>query len=154
MAPLGSVLVVDDELGPRESLRMILQPLYEVKTAANGQEALKTIRQGKVDLVTLDLKMPGLSGLDVLREIKKMNADPAVIVITAYGTLANAHEAIRYGAVDFISKPYNAPDILSAVHRTVEQKRHNLKMKKFLDAPRCPGGLEGRKSERENPAAH
>ena len=72
MAQQGSVLVVDDELGPRESLRMILQPLYEVKTASNGQEALQFLQEGKIDLITLDLKMPGLSGLDVLREIKKM----------------------------------------------------------------------------------
>jgi len=133
MASQGSVLVVDDELGPRESLRMILQPLYEVKTASNGHEALQVLRQGEIDLITLDLKMPGLSGLDVLREIRKMEADPAVIVVTAYGTLANAHEAIRYGAMDFISKPYNATDILSVVRRSVDQKKNNLQMKKFLD---------------------
>ncbi len=154
MSPQGSVLVVDDELGPRESLRMILQPLYEVRTASNGQEALQTLRQGKVDLITLDLKMPGLSGLDVLREIKKMDIDPAVIIITAYGTLTNAHEAIRYGAVDFISKPYNATDILSVVRRTVEQKQYNLKMKKFLDTLQCPDGVEGKKAEIERLMAH
>jgi DNA-binding NtrC family response regulator len=154
MAPQGSVLVVDDELGPRESLRMILQPVYEVKTASNGQDALQALRQGKIDLITLDLKMPGLSGLDVLREIKKMDMDPAVIIITAYGTLSNAHEAIRYGAVDFISKPYNATDILSVVRRTVEQKQHNLKMKKFLDTLQCPDGVEGKKAEIESLLAH
>jgi putative two-component system response regulator len=154
MAQEGSVLVVDDELGPRESLRMILQPLYEVKTASNGQEALQYLQQEKIDLITLDLKMPGLSGLDVLREIKKMNVDAAVIIITAYGTLTNAHEAIRYGAVDFISKPYNATDILSVVRRTVEQKQYNLKMKSFLDALQCPDGAEGKKTESERPITH
>jgi DNA-binding NtrC family response regulator len=154
MASLGSVLVVDDELGPRESLRMILQPLYEVKTASNGHEALQALRLGKIDLITLDLKMPGLSGLDVLREIRKMEADPAVIVVTAYGTLSNAHEAIRYGAVDFISKPYNATDILSVVRRSVDQKKHNLTMKKFLDTLQCPEGMEGKKAELEWPTAH
>ena len=154
MAQQGSVLVVDDELGPRESLRMILQPLYEVKTASNGQEALQYLQQEKIDLITLDLKMPGLSGLDVLREIKKMNVDAAVIIITAYGTLTNAHEAIRYGAVDFISKPYNATDILSVVRRTVEQKQYNLKMKSFLDTLQCPDGGEGKKTESERPITH
>jgi len=97
MAQQGSVLVVDDEVGPRESLRMILQPLYEVKTVSNGQEALRFLQERKIDLITLDLKMPGLSGLEVLREIKKMNVEAAVIIITAYGSLTNAHEAIRYG---------------------------------------------------------
>jgi putative two-component system response regulator len=154
MASQGSVLVVDDELGPRESLRMILQPLYEVKTASNGHEALQVLRQGEIDLITLDLKMPGLSGLDVLREIRKMEADPAVIVVTAYGTLANAHEAIRYGAMDFISKPYNATDILSVVRRSVDQKKNNLQMKKFLDTLQCPNGMEGKKAELERPTAH
>jgi len=154
MARQGSVLVVDDELGPRESLRMILRPLFEVKTASNGQEALQCLQQEKIDLITLDLKMPGLSGLDVLREIKKMDVDAAVIIITAYGTLTNAHEAIRYGAVDFISKPYNATDILSVVRRTVEQKQHNLKVKRFLDTLQCPDGVEGKKAEIERLMTH
>ena len=154
MAQQGSVLVVDDELGPRESLRMILQPLYEVKTASNGQEALQFLQEGRIDLITLDLKMPGLSGLDVLREIKKMNLDAAVIIITAYGTLTNAHEAIRYGAVDFISKPYNATDILSVVRRTVEQKQYNLKMKSVLDTLQCPDGAERKKAEIEQFLTH
>lgn len=154
MARQGSVLVVDDELGPRESLRMILQPLYEVKTASNGQEALQCLQQEKIDLITLDLKMPGLSGLDVLREIKKMNVEAAVIIITAYGTLTNAHEAIRYGAVDFISKPYNATDILSVVRRTVEQKQYNLKVKSFLDTFQCPDGVEGKEAEIERLMTH
>ena len=63
----GSILIVDDEVGPRESLRMILKPMYEVHTAENGQEAINFISQKKVDLVTLDLRMPGLSGIEVLQ---------------------------------------------------------------------------------------
>jgi len=154
MAQQGSVLVVDDELGPRESMRMILRPLFEVKTASNGQEALQCLQQEKIDLITLDLKMPGLSGLDVLREIKKMNAEAAVIIITAYGTLTNAHEAIRYGAVHFISKPYNATDILSVVRRTVEQKKYNLKVKSFLHTLQCPDGVEGTEAKIERLMTH
>ncbi len=154
MAQQGSVLVVDDELGPRESLRMILRPLYEVRTASNGQEALQCLQKEKIDIITLDLKMPGLSGLDVLREIKKMNLDSAVIIITAYGTLTNAHEAIRYGASDFISKPYNAPDILSVVRRTVEQKQYNLQKKSFLDPLECPDGVEEKGAEGEKAMSH
>jgi len=154
MAQQGSVLVVDDELGPRESMRMILRPLFEVKTASNGQEALQCLQQEKIDLITLDLKMPGLSGLDVLREIKKMNAEAAVIIITAYATLTNAHEAIRYGAVDFISKPYNATDILSVVRRTVEQKKYNLKVKRFLHTLQCPDGVEGKEAKIERLMTH
>ena len=125
MAQRGSILVVDDELGPRESLRMILKPSYEVHTAANGQEALQFIDKEKIDLVTLDLKMPGIPGLDVLREIKKHQEDIEVIIVTGYGTLTHAMEAIRFGAADFISKPFNVADIVAVVSKSIE--RHNLR---------------------------
>ncbi len=130
----GTVLVVDDELGPRESLRMILKPMYKVHTAANGQQALDFIRgtNGGVDLITLDLKMPGIPGIDVLKEIKKYWNDVEVIIVTGYGTLTNAVEAIRYGVVDFISKPFNVAEIISIVRKSIERRRSNLKIKNFL----------------------
>ncbi len=132
MAPKGTVLIVDDEVGPRESLRMILKPIYEVFTAADGQEALKLIQDKNIDLVTLDLKMPGLSGIDVLREIKKFHSDIEVIVITGYGTLTNAQEAIRFGAGDFISKPFNVADIIAIVSKSFERRTYNLKIKNLI----------------------
>jgi response regulator RpfG family c-di-GMP phosphodiesterase len=132
MAQQGSILVVDDEIGPRESLRMILKPIYEVHTASNGQEALEFINRKKIDLVTLDLKMPGISGIDVLREIKKLQDDIEVVIITGYGTLTNAIEAIRYGAVDFISKPFNVAEIIAIVSKSVERRNFNLKIKNLI----------------------
>lgn len=132
MAFQGSILVVDDEIGPRESLRMILKPLYRIQTAANGQEALKYINSEKIDLVTLDLKMPGIHGIDVLREIKKIKNDIEVVIITGYGTLTNAIEAIRYGAVDFISKPFNTAEIISIVSKSVERRKFNLIIKNLI----------------------
>ena len=72
MAQKRSILIVDDEFGIRESLKMILKPIYQVHTAADGKEALRCMQKDKIDLVTLDLKMPGLSGIDVLRRSKKM----------------------------------------------------------------------------------
>ena len=132
MGNQGSILVVDDEVGPRESLRMILKPIYEVHTASNGQEALQFISREKIDLVTLDLKMPGISGIDVLKEIKKLHSDIEVVIITGYGTLTNAVEAIRYGAVDFISKPFNVAEIISIVSKTVERRNFNLKIKDLI----------------------
>jgi len=132
MAARGSILIVDDELGPRESLRMILEPIYDVHTVDNGQEALNFICREKVDLVTLDLKMPGLSGIDVLREIKKLQPDVEVIVITGYGTLSNAQEAIRFGAGDFISKPFNVADIIAIVSKSFERRTYNLKIKNLI----------------------
>ncbi len=128
MAQQGSILIVDDEAGPRESLRMILKSIYKIYTAANGKEALALIQKENIDLVTLDLNMPGLSGIDVLKEIKKIRSDVEVIIITGYGTLKNAHEVIRYGAGDFISKPFNVADIISIISKSFERRNYNLKI--------------------------
>jgi len=133
MAQRRSILVVDDELGPRESLRMILKPIYEVHTAASGQEALQFINKEKIDLVTLDLKMPGIAGLEVLREIKKNQEDIEVIIITGYGTLANAMEAIQFGAVDFISKPFNVADIVAVISKSMERRNLRQKIKELSE---------------------
>ena len=128
MACKGSILIVDDEFGPREALRMILKSMYEVHTASNGDEALDYIRREGVDLVTLDLKMPGLSGFDVLREIKKLNKNIDVVVITGLGTLPNAKEAIHYGAGDFLSKPFNVADIITVVSKVFERRNYTEKI--------------------------
>jgi len=125
-------LVVDDELGPRESLRMILKPIYDVHAVDNGQDALDYLSRVSVDLVTLDLKMPGPSGIDVLREIKKMRSDVEVVVITGYGTMNTAVEAFRMGAVDFIFKPFNVTEIISIVKKSVERRNFNLAIRSIL----------------------
>jgi len=124
-----TILVVDDEIGPRESLRMILKFLYEVHTAASGEEALRFIQANNVDLVLLDLNMPGRSGFGVLKAIKDYRSDIEVIVVTGYKTLENAKDAIRLGAEDFIPKPFNVPDIVAMVARALEKRRKNLKIK-------------------------
>jgi DNA-binding NtrC family response regulator len=125
-----SILIVDDEFGVRESLKMILKPIYSVHTAADGKEALQCLQKEKIDLVTLDLKMPGLSGFEVLGEIKKNHPNIEAIVITAYGTGENAMEAIRCGA-EFITKPFNVPDLLSSLNKSLEKQSYNLRRKNF-----------------------
>ncbi len=129
MTSNGSILIVDDDAAPREALGMILKPMYDVHTVENGQEAINFISQKKVDLVTLDLNMPGLSGIEVLQEIKKLKPDVEVLIVTAYGTLRSAQEAIRLGARDFISKPFNVADIMAVVSKAFEQRSYNLKIK-------------------------
>ena len=133
LASKETILVVDDETGPRESLRMILKPLYEVHTASGGQEALALIRNKDIAVVTLDLRMPGLSGIDILKEIKKLKPNTEVIVITGYGTLTNAQEAIRFGAGDFISKPFNVAEIISIVAKSFERRRYTLKISNLVE---------------------
>ena len=131
MAQKRSILIVDDELGVRESLKMILKPNYQVHTATEGREALQSIQKNKIDLVALDLKMPGLSGIDVLRQIKKNDPDIEVIVITAHGTTQNIQEATQYGAGDFITKPFNVPDLINSINKSLERRSHNLSLKNF-----------------------
>ena len=147
MISKGSILIVDDEAGPRESLSMILKPIYEVHTAENGQEAINFISQRKVDLVTLDLKMPGLSGIEVLQEIKKLQPEVEVIIVTGYGTLNNAQEAIRFGAADFISKPFNVADIIAIVGKAFERRSYNMKIENLIQQIQglrsSPGENEG-----------
>ena len=126
------ILIVDDEIGPRESLRMILKPNYNVFTVENGYAAIQMVKQIEPDIITLDLKMPGLSGIDALKEIRETAPDVIVIIITGYGTLQSAIEAIRYGVFDYISKPFNVPEIMGIIDRSVQRKKLNLKIKDFL----------------------
>ncbi len=111
---------------------MILKPIYDVHAVDNGQDALDYLSRVSVDLVTLDLKMPGPSGIDVLREIKKMRSDVEVVVITGYGTMNTAVEAFRMGAVDFVFKPFNVTEIISIVKKSVERRNLNLAIKSIL----------------------
>jgi putative two-component system response regulator len=126
------VLIVDDEIGPRESLRMILKPHYNVLTVENGYAAIQMVQQIELDAITLDLKMPGISGIETLKEIRMIDSDVMVIIITGYGTLHSAIEAIRYGVFDYISKPFNVPEIMEIIDRSVKRKQLNSRIRGFL----------------------
>jgi response regulator RpfG family c-di-GMP phosphodiesterase len=125
----ANILVVDDEIGPRESLRLILKPNYNIFTAKNGYEAIQMVQQTEFDAITLDLKMPGMSGIDTFKEIRKYDPDVAVIIITGYGTLQSAIDAIRYDVFDYLSKPFNVKEIISIIDKSVQRRRLNLKVK-------------------------
>lgn len=129
----ANVLVVDDELGPRESLKMILYPYYRVFTAPNGLEALKIIKENQIDLVTIDYKMPGMTGTEVLREIRKIDDEMAVIMITGFGTMKSAVEGIRYGLSDYLVKPFEVTEILEIVKKNLNNRKSKSQMKKFVN---------------------
>jgi len=128
----SNILIVDDEIGPRESLRMVLKPNYNVYTVENGYAAIQMIQQVEIDVLTLDLKMPGMNGIDTLKEIRMISPDVMVIIITGYGTLKTAIEAIRYGVFDYIPKPFNVPEILTIIDKSIQRRRLNLKVKEVL----------------------
>ncbi len=128
----SNILIVDDEIGPRESLRMVLKPNYNVYSVENGYAAIQMLQQVEMDVLTLDLKMPGMNGIDTLKEIRMISPDVMVIIITGYGTLKSAIEAIRYGVFDYIPKPFNVPEILSIIDKSIQRRRLNLKVKEVL----------------------
>ncbi|HXM32795.1 MAG TPA: hybrid sensor histidine kinase/response regulator [Chthoniobacterales bacterium] len=120
---LPQVLVIDDEMGPRESLRMLLKPNYQVHTADNVEAGLRILREKKPDAVISDIRMPGTSGIDGLRKIREIDPHVAVIMLTGFGALETAKEALRLGANDYISKPFDAREMREVIGRNVERTR-------------------------------
>ncbi len=118
-----SILVVDDEKNIRMTLSQSLEPLgIPVQTAVNGEEALQKLRESIFRLVFLDLKMPGMDGMDVLRKIKEEWPKIRVIIITAHGTIESAVEAMKLGAVDFIQKPFSPGEIRELATLVLERE--------------------------------
>jgi DNA-binding NtrC family response regulator len=114
------ILICDDELGIRESLNLILQDDYELSFCNNGLECLECLAgRQKFDLILLDIKMPKMNGLDILKQIKEKDRDAKVIIITGYKSMETASEAVKTGAVDYIVKPFSSKDILKSVERNL-----------------------------------
>jgi DNA-binding response OmpR family regulator len=123
MDNLGKVLIIDDEPGLRQTLTRILhQAGCEVISASNGAEALRRLSSDSFDLVYLDLRLPDMNGLTVLKEFRQRDSKGPVILLTAYGSLQTALEALRLGATDYLLKPID-PEILVARTRTVLQEK-------------------------------
>ena len=118
------ILVVDDEEAIRELLHDFLTRLdYRVDTVTTGEEAVGEIRKKYYDLAVTDLFLPGMSGLDVVRELRAISPETIVIVVTAYSSLETAIESIREGAYDYITKPFNLNGLQLSVERAFEHKR-------------------------------
>jgi two-component system nitrogen regulation response regulator NtrX len=118
------VLIVDDEDAVRSSLRMIFEyEGYEVLLAANGAVGLKIAEQEQPDLVFLDIKMPQMDGLEVLKKLKEKDGAPPVVILSGHGTVKAAVEAVKLGAYDFIEKPPESERILIAARNALGQKR-------------------------------
>lgn len=132
MVSKRTILIVDDEVGPRESLKMVLKPFYKVETAEDGTKALQIIEQKEIDLVTLDLKMPGMEGGEVLKKIKQKKPEIEVLIVTGYGSLKSAIDGIRHGACDYLIKPFNISDIVNVINKAINKKRKMEELKNFL----------------------
>jgi DNA-binding NtrC family response regulator len=127
------VLVVDDETGVRESLRMLLKDDLEVVTADSADAGLRTLAELPIDLVLLDLVMPGRSGLSVLAELGEQSDAPPVIVLTATKTVATAVEAMRLGATDYVTKPFEIDALRIKIRQTLEHREMAREVVRLTD---------------------
>ena len=126
------ILVVDDEQGPREAMRMILKDDYDVYTASEGEDALKKIIEKEIDLVAMDIKMPKVNGLELLQNIKKGNPDVEVFLMTGFPSVATAVEAIQAGAYDYVIKPFDRDAVKAVVRKGVNRRSQNLLEKEVM----------------------
>jgi signal transduction histidine kinase len=117
------VLVIDDEVGPRESLRMLLKPDYHVRTADCVEAGIKLLKEKKPDTIVMDIRMPGMTGIDGLRKIREIDPHLSVIMLTGFGALETARKALRLGANDYVSKPFDATEMREIIDRNVERTR-------------------------------
>jgi signal transduction histidine kinase len=120
---LPQILVIDDELGPRESLRMLLKPLYQVDTADCVEAGIRLLKEKQPDTIVMDIRMPGMTGIEGLRKIREIDPHLSVIMLTGFGALETAKEALRLGANDYISKPFDATEMRDIIGRNVERTR-------------------------------
>jgi len=128
------ILIVDDEKNIRLTMSQSLEPLeIPVQTAVNGEEALQKLKDCQFGMVFLDLRMPGIDGMEVLRRIKEDWPKIRVVIITAHGTIESAVEAMKLGAVDFIQKPFSPVEIRDLASRVLE--REALDAESAVDYP-------------------
>ncbi|RKY57879.1 MAG: hypothetical protein DRP94_07780 [Candidatus Latescibacterota bacterium] len=133
----GRILVVDDDPLMLDFLKeALLRQGYKVDTAEDGEEALRKVEEEGYDLVITDVRMPGVDGMTVLESVKRDFADTEVVVITAYGTIRNAVEAMKMGAYDYLTKPFSVEEVEVVVQRALERKRlisENIRLKRELE---------------------
>ncbi len=118
-----NILIVEDGRSQREMLRdFLIKEGHQVMEAENGETGIRMVAENQLDLILLDYKMPGMDGMEVLKEVKRINHEIDVVIITAYGTIETAVEAIKVGAIDYITKPVELDELLILVDRVTERR--------------------------------
>jgi len=147
MSDPATLLVADDDAGLRESLeRTLTREGYRVVLASDGRAALERVQAGGVDLIVTDLKMPGLTGLELLRAAKAIMPDVDVILLTAFGTVEEAVQAMKDGAYDFLTKPFRREQLIKLIEKALERRdliEQNRALKKQLEDLRAKGQMIG-----------
>jgi two-component system response regulator PilR (NtrC family) len=142
------ILVVDDEPSMREMLRIVLRrDGYDVLLAENGREAIAALKQERIDLLLSDIKMPDITGVEVLRAAKELNRDVVAFMMTAYASTDTAVEAMRLGAVDYFTKPFSMDELRLKVRQHLEAhrlKQENVLLKRALNTSHSFSNIIGR----------
>lgn len=132
----GKILIVDDDLGMRETLEAVLrEDGHQVETAGDGAQAIRSVKGKAFDVILLDVRMPDASGLDVLTQVKRILPEAAVIMMTAYGTVKTAVEAVKNGAYDFLTKPFELDEVRLSIGKVLELQqltRENKELRAML----------------------
>ena len=121
---MSRILLIDDDAGVRESMERTLRNAgYAVQSAASGEEGFELARGGAYDVILSDMRMPGISGLDILRRLRDIRVDAAFIIMTGFGTIDTAVEAMKLGAIDFVQKPFFRDELLMRVRSATERRQ-------------------------------
>jgi DNA-binding NtrC family response regulator len=136
---MGVILIIDDDYQIRESFeRLLIEEGHEVLTAASGESGLEIVRSVLPDLVLLDLRLPGMSGLETFLALREIESKLPVIIMTAFGTTETAIEATKLGAFDYILKPFDIPDILKLISQALEASRFMRSQVEIDILPKTP----------------
>ena len=114
-----TILICEDEEGIQESFKLILEDNYQLKFVENGVAALEILKNFTPDLMLLDIKMPKIHGMEILKQIKKLKPSLPVIIVTGYQSVEMAQEAIKHGAADYIPKPFESKDLLRIIQASI-----------------------------------
>jgi signal transduction histidine kinase len=127
------LLIVDDEAGPRESLRMVFKDRYQCMTAINGTAGIEYARQHHVDAAILDIRMPDMTGIDVLRELKAIDQHIECIMLTGYETVETARAAVHHGASDYLNKPFDVFAMRELLERCLNRRRQREELEQNVE---------------------
>jgi two-component system, sensor histidine kinase and response regulator len=127
--PRQTLLIVDDEEGPRQSIRIVFKDDYKILMAENGKTAVELARQHPIDAAVLDIRMPGMSGIEVLNALKEIDPTTEVVMLTAYETLETARQALRLGACDYLNKPFDIATLRDAIRTAMERRYLSLQIR-------------------------
>jgi signal transduction histidine kinase len=127
-----TLLIVDDEAGPRESLRIVFKDRYNCAIATCGNDGIAYAKSHPVDAAILDIKMPDISGVDVLRSLKELDPNIECIMLTGYETIDTARAAVRYGAADYLNKPFDVFSVRELLEKCMARRQRKLAAEETL----------------------